>query len=343
MMNPSTNPLHILESYRKSDAVVIVSQQNQQRKVQIEAVNEEAARLTGLSNESITGKELNTILPPRIQSTITEFLDFKKEDQDLLAVIMKIRNFAVVDSNGQEHMLRVRVIRGEEVDRNPWFHLILEDESKQQQAISVRQTLRETFKANEKAHAISGMFNRPGIIANMEIVLQSVKAGQIKASFAIMDINNYAAIKSEHGDDFPHRLQRHIGSLCKQKLRPEDTVASLNDRMIGLLLVDAAQEEARQVLNRLRWIISVSPIETAGKEVSSQVNIGFAEIDGKIPATEVVEKCENFLHGLRRKHVNTIELVVTHERRAARVERRVDDMPVETERRKAERRSDFFS
>lgn len=343
MMKPAVNPAHILDSYRKSDAVIIVSQNNQGKFIQIEALNEQAEKVTGFSGQQLIGQKLGMILPDRIQSTITEFVDYKNEQQDLLSVLMKIRNFAVKSNTGQEAGLRLRVIRGEEVDRNPWFHLILEDEDKQAQAIAVRQTLKESFKSNEAGGISAGLPLRGAIIKNMEVVIESVKSGHIKASFAVMDINNYAALKSEHGDDFPLRLQRHIGTLCKQKLRPEDTVGTLNDRMLGLLLVDAAQEEARQVLNRLKWIVSVSPVEMAAKEISSQVNIGFAEIDGKISATEVVEKCEGYAVGMRRKLVNTIELVVTHERRSGpREERRKENLPVDIERRKKDRRSDFF-
>lgn len=342
MIKPSVNPTHILDSYRKSDAVIIVSQNNQGKFIQIEGLNEQAEKVTGSSSQQLVGQKLAAILPDRIQSTIAEFVDYKNEQQDLLAVLMKIRNFSIKTHAGNEQALRLRVIRGEEVDRNPWFHLVLEDEDKQQQAIAVRQTLKESFKSNEAGGINSGLTLRNAILKNMEVVIESVKAGQIKASFAVMDINNYTGLKSEHGDDFPIRLQRHIGSLCKQKLRPEDTVGTLNDRMLGLLLVDAAQEEARQVLNRLRWIVSVSPIEMAAKEIASQVNIGFAEIDGKISATEVVEKCEAFAIGMRKKLVNTIELVVTHERRSgAREERRKENVPVDVERRKKERRIEF--
>ncbi len=342
MTKPAVNPAHILDSYRKSDAVIIVSQNNQGKFIQIEALNEQAEKITGLSAQQIVGQKLSAILPDRIQSTIAEYVDYKNEHQDLLSVLMKIRNFAVKGHTGQELGLHLRVIRGEEVERNPWFHLILEDEDKQRQAMAVRQSLKESFNNSESADTSSGLPLRNTILRNMDVVMQSVQSGQIKASFAVMDINNYTGLRSEHGDDFPLRLQRHIGHLCKQKLRPEDTVGTLNDRMLGLLLVDAAQEEARLVLNRLRWIVSVSPIEMTSKEISSQVNIGFAEIDGKISSAEVVEKCEAYAIGMRRKLVNTIELVVTHERRSGpRQERRKNNVPVDIDRRKKERRIEF--
>jgi GGDEF domain-containing protein len=340
-MKSTINPAQILDSYRKSDAVIIVCQNNHGKSIQVEALNAEAVRVTGFSADELVGKAFFSILPDRIQSTITEFVDYKDEQHDLLAVLMKIRNFSIKGRSGQEQTFRLRVIRGDEVDRNPWFHLVLEDEGKQLQAIAVRQNLKESFKSNDVdgGGTSSGLPSRVSTLKNMEVVVQSVQSGQIKASFAIMDINNYAPLKAEHGDDISYRLQRHIGQLCKQKLRPEDTVGSLNDRMIGLLLVDAAQEEARQVLNRLRWIVSVSPLEMGSKEISTQVNVGFSEIDGKITAAEILEKCEGYVMGMRRKLVNTIELVVTHERRAVRDERRKVNLPVDMDRRKKDRRN----
>lgn len=339
MINPVVNPDHILDSYRKSDAVLIVCQNNRLKKIEIMAMNAEAVNVTGFSSEELVGKSIEAIMPDRVWSTISEFVDFKEEQQDLLAVLIKIRNFFIKGRDGKEQAFRLRIIRGEEIDRNPWFHLVLEDEGKQQQAITVRQTLKESFKSHEVVNHSSGLPNRPSTLKNLEVVVQSVIDGQIKASFAVMDINNYATLKAENGEDISTKLQRHMGQLCKQKLRPEDTVGSLNDRMIGLILVDAVQEEARMVLNRLRWIISVSPLELGSKEIASQVNVGFSQIDGKITATEILEKCEGYVVGMRKKLVNTIELVVTHERRGPREERRKMNIPVAIDRRKKDRRN----
>ncbi len=338
MTRPMVNPAHILDSYRKSDAVLIVCQNNALRTIEIAAINDEAARVTGFSNAELVGRSFETILPERITSTLTEFIEFDDDAHDLQAVLLKIRSFSIKGHSGKEVPYRLRVIRGEEIDKNPWFHIVLVDETQQQEVNQHRETLRENFKSNEKLNEQTDLPNRYSILKNIELVIGAVQKEQVKASFAVIDMNGYEALRSDYGQDVCNEIHRHIGQICRQKLRPEDVIASLSERCVGLLLVDAPQEEARMVLNRLRWMIGVSPIQVSGKDVTTQVNIGFAEIDGKITAGEVLEKCEGHALSLRNKMSNTIQLAVTHERRE-KEERRKQNVPVAIDRRRKDRRN----
>lgn len=328
-----------LDSYRKSDAVVIVCQNNSFKTLDIAAANEEAARILGMSVPELVGIPLSRVIPDRIKSTIEEYVEFTEDGQDLLAVLVKVRNFSLKLKNGTEQPFRLRIIRGEEFDRNPWFHLVFVNEAVQPVAQTAREELRVQFKAQEAINEQTMLTNRGSIIKGLEQIVASVKAGKVRASFAALDINEYESIRNDHGVDVCNALHRHLGIICKQKLRQEDIVGSLSERSIGLALVDANQEEARMVLNRLRWTIGTSPLETKGLEIGTQVNVAFSEIDGKILPTEVLEKCEGDMLSLRKSgKVNVINLAVTHERRE-RVERRQQNIPVEIDRRRKDRRA----
>lgn len=340
MTKSIVNPAHILDSYRKSDAVVIVCQNNALKTFEIAALNEEASRLTGYNAAELVGGAFATLLPERINSTVTEFVEFGDDSHDLLSVLMKIRNFSIKAKNGQELAFRLRVIRGEEVDKNPWFHLVLVDEGQQHQSNQYRESLRENFKGHERLNAHTALPDRLSTLKNLELVVNSVRNHEVKASFAVIDVNSYDNIRHEYGQDICNELHRHIGQVCRQKLRPEDAIGSLSERLVGVLLVDAPQEEARMVLNRLRWMIGVSPLQARGQEIATQVNIGFTEIDGKISAAEVLEKCEGFTTGMRQqKALNSIQLAVTHERRETG-DRRKQNIPVAVDRRRKDRRSE---
>src|SRR5580693_2113975 len=112
MASPIISPSQILDSYRKSDAVVIVCQNNADKAVEIAAVNEEAAKVIGLGNEELVGKPLTGILPERIAGAITEFVEYGEDGNDLLAVLSKVRDFSVKTADGREARFKLRVIRG---------------------------------------------------------------------------------------------------------------------------------------------------------------------------------------------------------------------------------------
>jgi diguanylate cyclase (GGDEF)-like protein len=343
MALPLINPAQILDSYRKSDAVLIVCQNNTSKTIEIAAINDQASRVLGYNNENLVGKALDSILPERIGSTIAEFVEYGEEGNDLLAVLSKVRNFAVKTADGNEAGFKLRVIRGESIHHNPWFHLVLVDEENLRKSNVFREILKENFKGHEVLNERTLLPDRASLIKDLELVVYHVRDKEISASFAIIDINHYENLLEDYGPEICNRLHRHIGHVCKLKLRGEDTVGSLSDRSLGIILVDAGQEPARMVLNRLRWAIGASPLEVYKKgDLLAQVNVSFSQIDGQIREIQLLEKCEAYMIAQRRQASNKVELVVTHERRTepGRKDRRKATVPVIIERRRKDRRKE---
>jgi diguanylate cyclase (GGDEF)-like protein len=335
------NPAQILDTYRKSDAVLIVCQNNTKKMIEIAAINDEARNVLGYSNEELMGQPLERILPGRIGSTIAEYVEFEDDQNDLLAVLNKVRNFSVKSHEGKEIEFRLRIIRGEAIDHNPWFHLVLVNEEKLRRSNAFREVLKENFKGHEILDERTNLPDRSSLIKDLELVVYSVRNKDISASFAVLDINHYDRFYKSYGSEICHNLHQHIGQICKLKFRAEDTIGTLSDRLIGLILIDAPQESARMVLNRLRWAVSISPMQVTPKEeLLAQVNVSFTQIDGKISESEILNKCEKHMDDIREKSKNSIQLVVTHERRDY-AERRKEMRIIENDRRKKERRKDI--
>ena len=234
MALPPINPSQLLDSYRKTDAVFIVCQNNGAKAIEIIALNNQAVEITGFSANELVGKNLAVILPQRIHSTLTEFIEYDSDHNDLLTVLNKVRNFAVKKANGSEQEFKLRIIRGESVDRNPWFHLVLVDEKELLRAEAFRKALQENFKGHEIIDEHSGLPNRLSVIRDLELITYHLRDKKIAASFAIVDINYHESLLAEYGQDISTQLYRHIGAICKQKLRTEDLVGSLSERSIGL-------------------------------------------------------------------------------------------------------------
>ncbi len=328
----------MLEIYRKSDAVVIVRQNNARRLIEVMAMNAEAEELTGHASGALAGLPLAEILPPRLKAIIADFIEYEDAGNDLLAVLGKVRNFALLLPDGTEKEFGLRIIRGESVDRNAWFHLIVENDRKTRERGAFRKLLKENFKGHEVLDEHTGLANRLSILKDIELALHSVRSNNISASFAILDINHYDRLKSQIGEGGIHQLHRHIGGICKTKLRQEDTICTLSERSLGLLLVDASQESTRQVLNRLRWAIGTSPLKLGREDFIAHVNIGFTPLGGRIGETDILEKCEEYMTQLRARASNAIQLIILDNRRAQDSDRRRQHVPVAVDRRQGDRR-----
>lgn len=330
---------HALDSYRKTDAVLIVCQNNDKKILEIAALNDEACRVTGYSNEEMVSRPLSLVLPERISSTIDEFIEYEDGKNDLMAILSKVRDFAIRTRDGKETEFKLRIISGESIDRNPWFHLVLVDEQKVRDAAAFRSIIRENFKGHEVIDPRTDLPDRSSIIKDIELIIYYVRDKNIFASFAVVDINDYDELKNKYGQEACDKLHQHISHTFRQKLRTEDTLGSLSERTLGLILVGASQEEARMVLNRLRWAISVSPLNVGAEELLAQVNISFTQIDGGINNLELLKKCEEFMLWQRDTAINSLQLVITHDRRGMLPDRRKKNVPVAIERRMRERRT----
>jgi diguanylate cyclase (GGDEF)-like protein/PAS domain S-box-containing protein len=333
-----TSPAQALESYRKSDAVFIICQNNIKKILEIAALNEEASRITGYTNEQMVGHPFSMVLPERISNTINEFIEYGENKNDLSSVLSKVRQFAIKKADGSEMEFRLRIISGESMDRNPWFHVVLINEQKNREADAFRAIIKENFKGHETIDARTGLPDRLSLIKDLELMIYYVRDKNISASFAIVDINFYEELKSEYGEADCYKIHKHVSEIFKSKLRNIDTVGTLSERSLGIILVDASQEEARMVLNRLRWALNMSPLQMKHKELVAQVNISFMQIDGKISNTDLLEKCEAHMKDQRSEHDNSLQLVVARERRAGAGEnggdRRKQNIHVLHDRRK---------
>ena len=327
-----------LDSYRKSDAIFVVCQNNNKKIVEIAAVNEEARKISGYSNEELLGKSISSILPERISKLVDEFIEYD-DSNDLLAVLSKVSEFAIRTKSGEDLEITLRIIPGEAIDNNPWFHLVLINKEKLKQEIAFRDIMQENFKGHEVVNQRTGLSDRNSLIKDIELVIYYVNDQKLSASFAVLDINFYEGLLAEYGQDVCDKLHRHIGQICKLKLRPEDTIGSLSDRTIGIIMVNAKQESARMVLNRLRWAISVTPLQIQNEELSVQVNVNFTQIDGKITHTELLEKCENYNLAKRVEVSNSVNLVITHERRGDGNEKRTATTETANNMRRKDRRN----
>lgn len=340
MVATAISPTEMLANYRKSDAVIIVCQNHEKQVVEIAALNEEAQRVTGFSNDTVLGQPLRVLLPDRIAAAMAEYIEYGADQNDLQDVLMKVRDFAIRDVHGKEKEFRLRIVRGEAGSLGTsWFHLVLVNEEKLLQSTAFKSVLKENLKGHEVLDPISGLPDRNSIIKDLEMVIHWVNSRDITASFAILDINHYERYKLTHGAKNCEKLHHYIGQLCKQKLRSEDTIGTLSDKTLGVILIDAEQEPARMVLNRLRWNISVSPLEIPGKDaMSPQTNIAFAQINGSLKARDIIDRCEKTLKSMS-KHTSNIQLVETGERRKGE-DRRKQDIPVDIDRRRKDRRKE---
>lgn len=302
----STSMLH---TYRKHDAVIVVCQNNEKQVVEIAAMNNRAELLTGYRVDEILGKPLMDYLSPKLVDLIREEIRYSDPGFDFGDVLSKTFDFQFIHKNGEQMEFRLRLVRSEAVDRNPVFHLVLEEEAVYREHEAFKKILSENFKGHEVIDSATGLPDRHSLLKDLELVQYYTKKKEFQACFAVMELDDYEAMRTRSGEDFCQQALSHIGKLCRQKLRKEDAVGKMSAQAIGMILMQITPESSRIVLNRLRWSIGSIPlILNDGKKLEATVSVSFVMLDESDPE-KLMLQCERQLQGGREKGKNLLHEV----------------------------------
>ncbi len=282
----------MLNTYRRHDAVLVVCQNNEARKIEIAAVNDQAQTITGYTNEEMVGSSLLEILDDSSVQLLNEQIDFAPSHNDVADVLTKVRSLHVRTKAGDMQEFRLRVVRSEMIGSHPTFHLVLEDERIALENDNFKKVLKENFKGHEVLEERTGLPNRLSLMKDLEMFQFFAKKREVTASFAVLQLDNAAQMAAMMGDQVPYQVLKHLGQLCTQRLRNEDTVGLLSGDSLGMILMQITPQSARVVLNRLRWSAASMPvILDTGKRVDPEISIAFHMIGTQGPENIIVS-CE---------------------------------------------------
>jgi diguanylate cyclase (GGDEF)-like protein len=331
-----------LAAYRKSDAVIMVCQNNAKRQIEISALNDVAENILGFKKEELAQKPLSMVISHALDSTIQEYVEYADDAPDLGEVLKKVRSFGVRNRQGNEIPYNFKIVRCDPMDRNPWFQIILLDEEVQKQRTIFRNVLQENFKGHEIIDTNTGLPNRSSLMKDLQLTLFHANSRELNACFAVVELDTYNEVARVYGDDAGLQLHKHVAMLIKQRLRSDDTIGTLDFRTLGVILMETSGESARMVLNRLRWSMGQTPfIAPNNQPLPFTVSMAYCRIEGETTEVEMTEKCEAFLKSQSLKKANTDNLiseVIVVERRK-RKDRRKENRKVEMDRRRQDRRN----
>ena len=178
----------------------------------------------------------------------------------------------------------------------------------------VEQKLREVnARLDEMARTdpLTELHNRRTIVERMdEEENHSQKSGQ-KYSIIMADIDHFKSFNDRYGHSFGDQILVSIADLLKSATRAEDVVARWGGEEFLVLLPDTAGEEASEVADRMRMVISQTPLYMEGREIHLSMTFGVAECitDGGIH--ECIERADQALYKGKGNGRNQVVLLKT--------------------------------
>lgn len=298
----------MLLNHRSNDAVITICQDNTRQAIEIRELNKEAEEVLGYASGFLSGRALKNFLPGRIQTLLSEYVEFEDDGNDVGNVLSKVQSFCIVNEKGKEVAFRLKVLRSESLDKNAYFRLILQDRTDSRKDEAFRAILRENFKGHEVLEPHTGLPDRNSITKDLELVHYYVNKEALKSCFAVMEVDHFDEMRAKHGEQACYDMLKHLAFIARQNLRGDDTIGCIAGQRLGIILMDTNPESSRMVLNRLRWLVAASPLILGGGKdaLPCTVSIAFTRVGSAVPEKELIPHVESVLMAAGNKAGNAL-------------------------------------
>lgn len=301
--------------HRSNDAVITICQNNVAKSIEITDINKHGEDLLGYSAKELKGKPLLKILPPRIAEMLKEYVEYESDANDVGHVLSKVQSFSTISQDGKENGYRLKVVRTDSNGSSISFNLVLQDKTGLRKNEALRKAIQDNFRGHEVLDPDTGLPDRYSLGKDIELMGYYNNKGDLRSCFAIMQLDHYDELLTQYGRTICHNIVKHIATLSKNTLRPDDVVGVISYKRLGILLLDTSVESARMAVNRLRWQIAANPYMMPDKtSIGLSVSISFSRIGGRVSDKSVLEYCENTLETLGASAINVLTEVDDMER-----------------------------
>lgn len=290
---------------RKGDATLIVCQNNDEKRIIVDAVSPMAEDLLGQSESTLKGQTINTLFSARTIEALDDFLEYEDDSGDLDEILPRIRDIKVKQGD-VEIPVDVKIVREPARDRYHWFRLILRGEDHDLEQSSLKTMLHTNLEGHQALDPITELPDRDTALKALELTHGYVANKNLQACFAVIRIDRHSKNISVYGKTQCAILLKHIANASRRNFRSDDVISRINDDYIGVVLFDISLESVRIVLNRLRWFISSHRLNFGGKSnFSVTISVSFAPISPDRDA-RVLERCEKVLIDLDEEERNQL-------------------------------------
>lgn len=304
--------------YRSNDAVITICQNNRAKSIEITDVNNIAEGMLGHGNSDLAGQALVQVLPPRIAELLKEYVEYKDNANDVGSVLSKVQSFSIIGKDGKETGYRLKVVRTESSGDLIYFRLVLQDKVGLRKNEALRRVIQDNFKGHEVLDAETGLPNRYSLGKDIELMGYYNSKSDLRTCFGIFQIDHYDELFSQYGRATCNTILKHVAGICRQNIRPDDVIGSINYKRTGVLLLDTTPESARMVFNRLRWQIAANPFTLPDKTtIGLSVSISFARIGGRVSDKKLIDDCDMALDAMASGSANALLEVDEGDKRRA--------------------------
>jgi diguanylate cyclase (GGDEF)-like protein len=133
---------------------------------------------------------------------------------------------------------------------------------------------RETMRFKAMHDALTGVWNRGAILETLEREVWRSRREGISLGVLILDLDHFKSVNDTYGHLTGDAVLREITKRMQNDVRPYDAVGRYGGEEFLVLLPGCNRDVTRATAERIRKIVSISPVETAVGSLKITTSIG---------------------------------------------------------------------
>lgn len=154
---------------------------------------------------------------------------------------------------------------------------------------------------------LTGLLNRAALQRDLEREVEQARRTGASLCVAMIDADHFKQVNDTHGHGFGDSVLEELADRFEAALRPVDRVFRYGGEEFVMVLPDTDLTDALQVVERLRQIVSETPITEDGMSVHQTVSAGVAVARPDDQAEALVGRADAALYEAKTSGRNRVD------------------------------------
>ncbi|WP_457567154.1 diguanylate cyclase [Desulfurobacterium sp.] len=164
------------------------------------------------------------------------------------------------------------------------------------------------LSVNLSTDPLTGVYNRLYFSRKFEEEIERARRSKRPLSFAIFDLDDFKKINDTYGHVAGDAVLKHFAEAVSSEVRNIDTFARIGGEEFGLILPEANQEAAYQVVRRIKKKLKNIYIPDIGRKIRVTFSAGIASFKDGDNVDSLFHRADVALYKAKERGKNRIEL-----------------------------------
>lgn len=153
---------------------------------------------------------------------------------------------------------------------------------------------------------LTGALNRKGLEEALEREIATVRRKETPLCVALLDIDNFKRLNDTLGHSTGDEALKHLASVARQSMRPQDTLARYGGEEFVVLLPDTAIDGGIEAMVRLQRELTKRLFLSGSEKVLITFSAGVAQLANEEKGMEAIERADQAMYLAKRTGKNRV-------------------------------------